>query len=99
MSTEDKEQKSISLPTFSGKKKDFNIWWKHFNAYETMKNFAPALNKNFPLPSNPENLTGIYEKKEEDEKKVIKNNLAIACMKMAFLSKEDVEYLKRLRHN
>ena len=40
MASEEKEQKAISLPTFSGKKKDFNIWWKRFNAYATMKNFA-----------------------------------------------------------
>ena len=70
MSTEEKEQKSISLPTFSGKKKDFNIWWKRFNAYATMKNFSQALDKNFSLPSDPENLTGTDDKKEEDKKKL-----------------------------
>jgi len=94
MSTEEKEQKSISLLTFSGKKKNFNIWWKCFNTYATMKNFAQALSKIFTLPSDPENLTGTDKKREEDKKKVIKNNLAIACMTMAFLSEEDMEYLE-----
>ena len=63
MSSDEKEQKSISLPTFLGKKKDFTIWWKRFNAYATIKNFSQALDKNFSLPSDPENLTGDADKK------------------------------------
>ena len=59
-----------------------------------MKNFAQALSKNFTLPSDPENLTGTDKKKEEDEKNFIKNNIAIACMTIAFLSEEDMEYLE-----
>ena len=59
-----------------------------------MKNFSQALDKNFSLPSDPENLTGTDDKKNEDQKKVVKNNLAVACMTMAFLSEEDMEYLE-----
>ena len=70
MSTEEKEQKSISLPTFSGKKKNFNIQLKRFNAYATMKNFAQALSKNFTLPSDPENLTETDEKRKKIRRKL-----------------------------
>ena len=85
-------QKTISLPTFSGGKKAFAMWWKRFNAYATIKKFAGALDKNFTLPSDPENITGTDEEKKKKKANVVMNNLAIACLTMAFLSEEDMEY-------
>ena len=87
-------QKTISLPTFSGGKKEYAIWWKRFTAYATIKKFAGALEKNFTLPSDPENITGTDTEKKKHKANVVMNDLAIACLTMAFLSEEDMEYLE-----
>ena len=48
----------------------------------------------FTLPSDPDNLVGTDEQKEEMKKNVVMNNLAIACLTMAFVSEEDMDYLE-----
>ena len=35
--------KSIAIPTFSGKNEDFQVWWTKFRAFGTAKGFINAL--------------------------------------------------------
>ena len=51
------EVKTVSLPVFSGKKKDYSVWWKRFTAYANIKKFGAALVSGFDLPTDPEKLT------------------------------------------
>ena len=88
------QQKTIGLPTFLGGKKKYAIWWKKFTAYTTLKKFAGALDKNFDLQNDPENITSTDEEKKKYKANVVRNNLAVACPTMAFLSEEDMEYLE-----
>jgi len=37
------ENKSIALPTFSGKDDDFQVWWTKFKAFTTAKGCVAAL--------------------------------------------------------
>ena len=43
MSSEKEEAKTVTLPTFSGGKKKYAIWWKRFQAYAIIKKFDDAL--------------------------------------------------------
>ena len=78
MSSEKEEAKTVTLPTFSGGKKKYAIWWKRFQAYAIIKKFDDALDPNFALPADPKNITGTDEQTLEQVKKVTMNNLAIA---------------------
>ena len=93
MTENEVEQKTVSLPSFSGKKKDYSIWWKRFTAYATIKKFDPALVDGFELPDDPENIKGTDEEKAALKKNVVMNNLAVACLTMALQTEEDLEYL------
>ena len=43
--SEETKSTSVVLPIFSGKKKDFRIWWTRFLAYASFKGFSKALKK------------------------------------------------------
>ena len=72
--------KTVSLPVFSGKKKDYSVWWKRFTAYANIKKFGAALGSGFDLPADPENITGTDKQKKQLLKNVVMNNLAVACL-------------------
>ena len=91
---ETSQQKTISLPTFSGGKKKYAMWWKRFAAYAKIKKFNEALDKNFDLPSDPKNITGTDDEKKQLKKNLVMNDLAIACLTMAFVQEEDMEYIE-----
>ena len=56
-SSSSEQQKTVSLPAFSGKKKDYLVWQKRFQSYAVLKKFSEALEESFVLPADPENLT------------------------------------------
>ena len=58
------EVKIVSLPVFSGKKKDYSVWWKRFTAYANIKKFGAALVSGFNLPTDSEKVTRTDEHKE-----------------------------------
>ena len=87
-------QKTVSLPSFSGGKKKVTVWWKRFFAYATIKKFADALEEKFVLPADPEKITGLDKEIKEQTASLTRNDLAIACLTMAFLSEEDMEYIE-----
>ena len=75
MSSEKEENKTVTLPTFSGGKKKYAIWWKRFQAYAIIKKFDDALDPNFALPTDPKNITGTDEQKQKELKKVTMNKI------------------------
>ena len=87
------QQKTVSLPSFSGTKKDYAIWIRRFNAYATLKKFNEALEEAFVLPTDPSNLTTTGDAKEKEQKAIIANDLAVACLTMSFTEPEDLEYV------
>ena len=45
--------KSVSVPTFSGKEEDYELFWPRFEAYADMKGFAEAIDWENPDPDLP----------------------------------------------
>ena len=96
MSAEEKgpDSKTVTLPSFSGEKKDYEVWLKRFVAYATLKSFSPALQDTHVLPADPENLTTTGEDKKKEQKAIAQNSLAIACLTMSFTKLEDLDSIE-----
>ena len=92
MDEDSKTNNAIKLPTFSGKDRDFNVWWIRFNAYCTMKKIELALEENFDLPDDPKNITGTDDEKKEAKKSIAVNSSAVACLTVAFTTSQLIEY-------
>ena len=90
------DNKTVTLPSFSGEKKDSEVWLKRFTAYATLKGFCVALRDTHVLPTDPEALTTTGYAKEKEEKAIAQNNLAIACMTMSFTKLEDMDSIEDL---
>ena len=77
----------ISLPSFNADHEDFALWWMRFKAYGLVKGFSQALTsvKEDSLPASADDLLDLTQ---EDGKKanvaLSRNDLAIACVTMAF---------------
>lgn len=69
--------------------KDYAIWIKRFNAYATIKKVSDALDEAFVLPSDPLNLTTTGEALVIEQKAIVSNNLAVACLTMSFTEPEE----------
>ena len=87
------QQKTVSLLSLSGTKRDYAIWIRRFNTYATLKKFNEALEEAFVLPTDLSNLTTTGDALEKEQKAVIANNLAVACLTMSFTKPEDLEYV------
>ena len=82
--------KSIVLPTFSGKDEAFQVWWTKFRAFATAKGFVSALmtdGSDMPA-SEDEALDPVAE--AEKIKARNKNSLAMAYLLNAFKAEADV---------
>ena len=67
----DSNSKSVALPAFSGKTKDFAVFWPRFKAYATLKKFSKVLDSNTTdLPGDP-NVLSIDTNTKEKQKKAI----------------------------
>ena len=84
--------KSIALPTFSGKDEDFHVWWTKFRAFGTAKGFIDALlSCEADLPATE--ATTLSESTDADKPKIkakSRNSLAMAYLLNAFKSEADV---------
>ena len=61
--------KSITLPTFSGKDEDFQVWWTKFRAFGTAKGFIDALlSRETNLPATE--ATALNETVDADKPKI-----------------------------
>lgn len=85
------DNKSIILPTFSGKEQDSQLWWTKFRAFATAKGFVHALLKKDPdLPGTQDE-----ELKDDDAGKKKKkardtNSLAMAYLLSVVKSQADI---------
>ena len=55
----------VTIPTFSGKDKDFGVFWPRFKAYAVMKRFNDVLNENNDLPTDPTTLSSNADAKQK----------------------------------
>ena len=90
----EEKTKTVSLPAFSGEKKNYEVWLKRFMAYSTIKGFLVALIQTFNLPADPNTLSTSADTKEKEEKAITQNSLAIACLMMSFTKIEDMEHIE-----
>ena len=67
--------RQIIMPTFSGKKKDYDLWLGKFVAFCHVKTCGSSLIENGDpdLPADPENMSSDADTKKLEEKAVIKN--------------------------
>ena len=78
---------SIRLPTFDGRKENFTIWWTKFQAFTTVKNFRELLFDDNDIPLSQTNADGLDANDSKNKpalKAVIRNNVAMAQLTMAF---------------
>ena len=77
----------MSSLTFSGEHEDCALWWMRFKAHGLVKGFSQALTS-AQEASLPTNANDVLDLTNEDGKKaniaLSRNDLAIACMTMAF---------------
>ena len=84
--------KSVALPTFSGKDEAFQVWWTKFRAFATAKGFVAALlKKEADLPDRED---ATLDESDANQKKRIKarerNSLAMAYLLNAFKAEADI---------
>ena len=86
------ENKSITLPTFSGKDEAFQVWWTKFRALATAKGFAKTLFGRDPdLPENDQ--VTLEPDKDQDKLKIEAkkmNSLGMAYLLQAFKSEANI---------
>ena len=54
--SESVRERSVSLPVFTGKQEDFQMWWTRFSMYAVVKQFKNALKKEADLPDKEEDV-------------------------------------------
>ena len=71
---------SSKVPVFEGTQKTFMMWWVRFHAFAVMKGFSRALQEDPSLPASEDAVPA-----DEEAKKAKKaNEVAMACLTMAF---------------
>ena len=84
--------KSITIPTFSGKNEDFQVWWTKFRAFGTAKEFVNALLAQEADLSATE-ATVLNETVDTDKPKIKakeRNSLAMAYLLNTFKAEADI---------
>ena len=84
--SDDQEKKVSSVPTFSGKRKEWNhVFWRRFKVYTRYKGFSDALKKDdFKLPDDPKVKPADANDAAKEKKLVKMNELAISMLTLAF---------------
>ena len=89
-------EKKMSLPTFSGQEKDFQVWWMRFKAYATLAGFAVAITRTRPddLPTSEDEELDSDDDDEARQEIVRKANThAMASLTMAFTTETLMELI------
>ena len=95
MSADNSQSKAVMLPTFSGKAKDYAVFWPRFLAYATLKGFADVLTRaTTQLPVDPKALDADAEIRKVQKMALQQNKLAMASFTMAFTTGELMEYIE-----
>ena len=92
MNEDSKTNSVVKLPTFKGGKDQWNMYWPKIRAYMRMKGLQEALNPDFELPDDPENLTGTDSEKKAQKKNIVLNNAAVAVLTVSFDHPELIRY-------
>lgn len=80
-------EKSMKLPTFSGKDSEYQMWWIRFRAYATVYKFVEALSSTREADMPSKNSTALDPTNDAAAIKAKdRNNVAMANMTMAFTS-------------
>ena len=92
MDEDNKLSNAIKIPVFSGKERDFHVWWVQFQAYCTMKKIAESLKEDFDLPADPTTITETDTEIKKLKNLVAQNAAAVACLTIAFTTSELLEF-------
>jgi hypothetical protein len=91
--TESVTEKSVRMPSFDGSQKNFQVWWKRFEAYAEVYKFSEALviggEKDLPTSASE----AIDETTAEGKLKAAakkRNTIAMANLTMAFTSESTI---------
>ena len=75
-STGGSSAKTTYIPIFTGKDKDYGVWWPRFRSFTVIKEFGDALEENSNLPADPEVLSTDLVTLAEQKKAIKENTLA-----------------------
>jgi hypothetical protein len=90
MADESTTSRTVSVPTFSGEAKDFDIFWPRFEAYAEQRGFYDAISVDPVDPELPEEHNKFSSDSEIEKKEklaVKRNKLAISAFTLAFTTK------------
>ena len=88
--------KSVSVPTFSGREEDYELFWPRFVAYADMKGFAEAIEWERPdpdLPNKHDELDSDPTVREKQEAAIKRNKIAMAAFTLAFQTKASLNMI------
>ena len=94
------ETKSVSVPTFSGKEEDYELFWPRFVAYADMKGFAEAIEWENPdpdLPNKHDVLDSDPDVKKKQEAAIKRNKTAMAAFILAFQTKASLNMINEAK--
>ena len=95
MSNNSSVSKTVMLPAFSGKDKDYAVFWPRFKAYATLKKVGSVLNASKSnLPNDPTVLSVDPDAKKLQEKAIKLNNEAMTAFTMAFEMADLMEFIE-----
>ena len=77
--TEEQEEKSIRVLTFSGKDEDWDMWSKKFLAIAQRKKYKDVLTGKKQIPKEDEDLTDDEEKKAREANEKAYSDLILSC--------------------
>ena len=98
LSSSDKTSTAIKVPTFSGKKADYPIWWMRFRSHARVHNFIGALSDTpeKELPSTEhEPIDESTDSGKASKKALNRNAMAVACLSMALQADDDLKLVMK----
>ena len=94
----DKSATAVKVPTFSGKKSDYPIWWMRFRSHARVYNFIQALSEQ-PDPDLPGTEDAVIDESTDSGKKQKKalhrNTMAVSCLSMALQADDDLKLVMK----
>mmetsp|Transcript_25861 Transcript_25861/g.36810 ORF Transcript_25861/g.36810 Transcript_25861/m.36810 type:complete len:104 (+) Transcript_25861:190-501(+) len=88
--------RSLKIPVFSRKSKDFVVWWRRFKAYGACVGFDKCLTetKDTKLPLNHSVVLDVTVESDKVKAKAVRrNNLAMSSFTMAFETPETMAFV------
>ena len=92
--------KAVALPVFSGKEKDYSVFWPKFHAYGVLNGSSEELDKGTSqLPLDPKVLDPDDAIKKVQEKALKMNSLTVSSFAMAFTTDLFMELIEQSKTN